>query len=61
MLALILETQGSFSSVGLMTDLEAKDALRFREYEPLSDDDCIATHRLLEEDSRAFCSLLMTK
>lgn len=58
MLAIILETQGSVSSVGLMTDLEAQDALRFRDCEALSADDCIAAHRVLEEESRELCSLL---
>lgn len=58
MLALILETQGSVSSVGLVTDLEVGDALRFRDFQPFSADDCIATHRILEEESRTFCKAL---
>jgi len=58
MLAIILETQGSMSSVGLMTDLEIQDALRFRESPPISADDCIAAHRLLQEESQEFCRSL---
>lgn len=58
MLAIVLEAQGSMSSLGLMTDLEATDALRFQEYAPISADDCIAAHRVLEEGSQAFCEAL---
>ncbi|MEO5928095.1 MAG: hypothetical protein ABIO72_05230 [Patescibacteria group bacterium] len=58
MLAIVLEAQGSVSSLGLMTDLEAKDALRFHEREPVSADECIAAHRLFEESSKEFCHAL---
>jgi hypothetical protein len=58
MLAIILEAQGSVSSLGLMTDLEAKDALRFQESAAVSADECIAAHRILEESSREFCDAL---
>lgn len=61
MLALILETHGSVSSVGLVTDLEIGDALRFRDCLPFSADDCIATHRILEEESGEFCRMLSAK
>lgn len=57
-LAVILEAQGSVSSVGMVTDLEVQDVLRFRELEPLTDDDCIATHRVLSRQSAEFCRLL---
>lgn len=59
MLAIILEAQGSVSSLGLMTDLEAKDALRFQDSSPISADDCIAAHRLLEEQSGGFCEAIL--
>ncbi len=59
MLAIILETQGSISSVGVVTDLEAHDAMRFRTAAPVSDDDCIRAHRMLEEESIDFCKELM--
>lgn len=59
MLALILETQGSMSTVGVVTDLEVQDALRFRDLEPITDDDCIQAHRVVEGESRELCRLLM--
>lgn len=61
MLAIVLEAQGSMSSLGLMTDLEAADALQFQEYAPISADDCIAAHRVLEESSREFCTALQQR
>lgn len=59
MLAIILETQGSISSVGVVTDLEVQDAMRFRDAKPITDDDCIRAHRALEEESLAFCEMLL--
>ncbi len=58
MLALILETQGVVSSVGLVTDLEVGDVLRFRDREPITADECIAVHRMVEEESKDFCKAL---
>jgi len=58
MLAVILERQGSMSSVGLVTDLEIQDALRFHESASVSADDCIAMHRLMEEGSSEMCGWL---
>lgn len=60
-LAVILETNGSVSSVGLVTDLEIQDALRFTNVEAVSSDECISAHRLLETDSLAFCRRLLDK
>lgn len=59
MLAIILEAQGAVSSVGLMTDLEVQDALRFRDMGSVTADECIASHRILEMESREFCKLIM--
>jgi hypothetical protein len=58
MLAVILEQQGSVSSVGLVTDLEVQDAMRFREMLPISPDDCVLAHRVVEEESKGFCEAL---
>ncbi len=60
MLAMVLEAHGSVSSVGLMTDLEAPDALRFRDLEPVSADECIAMHRFLQTESLDLCASLLT-
>lgn len=59
MLAVILESQGSVSSVGLVTDLEVQDAVGFHGRPAVSADECIAAHRILENESRDFCAQLM--
>lgn len=58
MLALILETQGSVSSVGLVTDLEVSDALRFRDRTPITADECLAARMRMIDQSREFCVAL---
>ncbi len=58
-LAVILETGGAISSVGLVTDMELKDAVRFKDAEAVSGDECISVHRLLEEGSRDLCQRLL--
>ncbi len=60
-LAVIMETSGNISSVGLVTDLEIQDALRFAELPAVSSDECIAAHRVLEQDSCAWCARLLDK
>jgi len=60
-LAVVLETNGAVSSIGLVTDLELSDALRFSKAEAITGDDCIAAHRLMETDSMAFCSRLLDR
>jgi len=59
MLAIILETKGSISSVGLLTDLEVQDAMRMHEAVPISSDDCIEAHRLLEQEGKVFVRSLL--
>ncbi len=60
-LAVVLESNGSVSSVGLVTDLEIEDALRFTNADSVSSDECIAVHRLMERGSLAFCKGLLDK
>lgn len=60
-LAVILETPGSVSSVGLVTDLEIQDAMRFKDAGAVSSDECITAHRLMEGESSAFCQRLLDK
>lgn len=60
-IAVVLEAAGSVSSVGLVTDMEVQDAVRFQGVRPVSTDECIAFHRLLETDSLAFCATLLDK
>lgn len=58
MLALMLESSGWLSTVGLVTDLEIADALRLEQAEAITSDECIRLHRMIDQDSRAFCRYL---
>jgi hypothetical protein len=58
MLAVILENGGWVSSVGLVTDLEATDAIRFQSSLGITADECVGWHRLLEEKSAELCEYL---
>ncbi|MBI5654797.1 hypothetical protein HZC53_04060 [Candidatus Uhrbacteria bacterium] len=60
-LAVVVETQGSVSSVGLVTDLEIQDALRFAALSPVTSDECLAAHRMLEDDSRGLATRLLDR
>ena len=60
-LAVVLESAGALSSIGLVTDMEVQDALRFQGLLPITTDDCISLHRLLETDSKRFCERLLDK
>jgi hypothetical protein len=57
-LAVILESQSGVSSIGLVTDLEAREAVAFRDAPVVSADDCVKAHVFLEERSREFCRAL---
>lgn len=59
-LAVILESQNGVSSVGLVTDLEAQDALAMQDAPPITADDCIAAHETLETQSLEVCARLMS-
>ena len=61
MLAVILEASGFISSVGVLTDLKAQDALYFQSVVPLSSDECIHFHQLLESESVSICQELMVR
>lgn len=58
MMAFMLESVGIASSIGMPTDLNAADAKRVLALAPLSSDDCIYTHAVLEQDSQDLCRLL---
>ena len=51
-LAVILENQHGISSVGLVTDMEAQDALRMHDVAPITANDCVAAHEVLESKSQ---------
>ena len=52
MIAVILEASGFVSSVGVVTDLEVEDAVRFRDAEPLQMDECIRFSEQIQRQSR---------
>lgn len=58
MLALMLENSGWLSTVGLVTDLGVTDALRLEQSAPISSDECIRLHRMIDKNSQAFCRFL---
>lgn len=58
-LAVILENQNGVSSVGLVTDLEAQDAVRVQNAIPITADDCVEAHELLETRSREIARMLL--
>lgn len=49
MMAVVVATQLGLSSVGMLTDLNANDAIRLAHRAPLSEDDLFAFHQLLKE------------
>lgn len=60
-LAVVLDAGGSLSSVGMVTDLEAREAMKFQDVPVISEDECIATHALLESRSRDMCRRLLDR
>lgn len=60
-LAVILETGGAVSTLGLMTDLELSDALHFKDAPQISSDEVVGLHRELETASRDWCRRLLDK
>lgn len=59
MIAVILEQAGLVSSIGMVTDLEVSDALRFYKADPIQQDECVEIHRILEHHSQDLCSVLL--
>ncbi|MFA6161059.1 MAG: hypothetical protein WCT54_00315 [Patescibacteria group bacterium] len=59
LLAYVLEAPGGVSSLGLVTDASGVDIIRLGEEEPLTSEECVAAHQLLNEGSRELCRLLL--
>jgi hypothetical protein len=51
-IALVLISSGGVSSVGLVTDLNFDDVLKFRDAADISDDDVLEAHGMLEDEAR---------
>jgi hypothetical protein len=60
-LAVILENQHGVSSLGMVTDLEIQDAVRFQDIDPISADDCLNARDLLATSSREFIKAIGKK
>lgn len=58
MLALMLESAGWLSTVGLVTDLEVADAIRLEDATPIAADECIRLHHAIHDQSRELCKML---
>ena len=58
MLALMLESAGWLSTVGLVTDLEVADAIRLEDANPIGANECIQLHRAFYDESQGFCRLI---
>lgn len=54
-LAVILESAHGVSSIGLVTDLEAQDAVRIHDADPISADDVLRAHYELGTKSKEWC------
>ena len=61
LMAVIVESAGTISSVGLVTDMELQDAVQFRDVEPISADECVSAYRSLRDNSRTFIQRLLDK
>ncbi len=60
-MALMRENTGYVSTIGLVTDQTVGDAVRLTEKGPISADECIGAHVLLEEQSRDLLEKLQTE
>ena len=56
-LAVILSSASGISSVGMVTDLTADDALRFKDFLGVSTDDVICLHEMLKINTAFITSL----
>lgn len=59
MMALMRENTGYVSTIGLVTDQTVVDAMRLTDRGPISADECIGAHMLLEEEGAALAETLL--
>lgn len=63
LMAVVVTSQHGMSSVGMLTDFNYDDAIRFRDERAISADDCLTLHQFLEDArivSQAFLPLTPT-
>jgi hypothetical protein len=59
MIAVVLETTGWSSSVGMITDLQFADVQRLEALPGLAADECVRFHEVLAHDSAKLCQRLL--
>ena len=59
MIALIRDHEGWISTMGLVTDLDARDALRLAGLNPVSADECIRAYQYISQQSQNLCQKLL--
>ena len=59
MVALLVETSGWLSSIGMLTELSVEEARVAKDAQAIQGDHCVRTHVMLEESSEAFCAFLL--
>jgi hypothetical protein len=58
MLAVLFESTGWLSSIGILTELTAEETRLCPDMAPVDADICVKAHRTFEEQSRDFCNFL---
>jgi hypothetical protein len=53
----VLITEGGVNSVGIVTDLQLEELTKYRDFSPITADDCLLLHASLADD-RDFASLV---
>lgn len=58
-LAFVLQSRLGLSSIGIMTDLTAADVIRFQNREPISENEILSLHNLLENRTQEMSHLFV--
>jgi hypothetical protein len=61
MIALIRDHEGWISTMGLVTDLDATDAVRLAGRAPVAADECIRAYQYISQQSQNLCQDLLKR
>lgn len=61
MIALIRDHEGWISTMGLVTDLDAADAVRLAGQSPVGADECIRAYQYISQQSQNLCQFLQKR
>jgi hypothetical protein len=61
MIALIRDHEGWISTMGLVTDLDAADAVRLAAQTPVAADECIRAYQYISQQSQNLCQDLLKR